>query len=243
MRRLRIAPFTSFAPGLIATSSLLASIPAFAQVVPQELTESEETQGTPVTPDLPFTRGWYGSLDIFDIVLRATFPCSGIGCAPGEVIHYHSSGSDPNFGITVGYRATRFLALQAGTIAPVSPGSGSDGTLNDKGTTANDPVEVHVSLRGDLPLTRQLSLFATYGVGYERVKFDTVETIDPLKHPGLPPTIDSHTTRAGFYRPATMGLALNCEGVGVRFEYQPPIGGAHDGLALSKVMGSIEIHW
>jgi hypothetical protein len=110
--------------------------------------------------------------------VRLAVPCpSPYECSVSPIIpleETHALGWE----LGAGYRFTRFLSLQVDSLFTVSGGSSQIGVTippfdaKDQYPTAAEVsagLILRPSLRADLPLSRRLSLYATYGLQYENI--------------------------------------------------------------------------
>lgn len=245
---------TNMLRGFLSVALLAGASAAGAQDLPPiiyrsdmpDIPEHANKTGRPRFDAPPgyFDRGWYGSIDAGAAVANGNFACRGPACQPGEQIHFQSQhGNGPNIGVTGGYRVWRYFAVQAHAMGF---GEGDNESRYNRvmyHSQFSNLTDVHISARVDCPLSINFSLYATYGFGYKKVTFQTIEAT-PARLEGPDVTVD--TRRAGTYRPASVGFAwysYNTAHFGqyLGFEFSPPAGGG--GFALGQWALNIGFHW
>lgn len=181
------------------------------------------------------------------------------GCSGTEPVNF-VSGQHMALDVGGGVRFSRYFAVEAlfslmpGGFNTVHPEQSAPLVLDSQVTNV---IDIQPRLRGDLPLTRHVSLYATAGIGWKYAIREVTESVqvrgecqfwnDPQDHSKgcgtyYPPTNLNGivTDQTKLYFPVSAGVEWSIDhDVGVRVNYQPPQG---RGFAFHRVAVEVVFH-
>jgi hypothetical protein len=123
----------------------------------------------------------------------------------------------PSVAAGFGYSLNRYIAIEAGGGLLFAGDNSRDDTYMNDSVQFDAATVVQVTIRGDLPITRHISLFGMYGLGFQSARM-TYDERDYGSNDN--PTNDFHQSFNGSFRTMSAGFSFPIgEGVNYRIGY------------------------
>src|SRR3954468_20839751 len=123
------------------------------------------------------THGAYWLIELSPVSnMTANWPCqvstSDLCRTPSRIDYRvkNTFNGVPAFEGALGYKFNRYVAIEAGGGFLWAGGNYRDDTYMNDSVQFDAASVVNVTLRGDLPITRHISLYGKYGLGYQSAR-------------------------------------------------------------------------